>query len=452
MKGVSFMEDTTNDFGMLSRPVTKIKNYLTMSNKQLLHFFVVVGTTQTIYSVVALREVLYEPFREVLGTSNAEFGTLFGLVGIVQIFGYLVFGWLQDKVNIRILLTVDLLGYGISALIMSLIPNLPYSVLIVIFFLFGFFGDAIYWPTIQKSIKGISNSEKQATVFGFMEAWRGVTGIILNSLGIIVYAILGSSILGMRTAMSLNSILMIFFAFIVWKFIPNDFLKDIKKDKRQTNKMSFKQDKENIIKSFKNPVVWLTGISASCIYAVFAGITTYFVPFLQNVYALPVAMVGIFGIVNGQVTRMLSSALSGSISDKKFKTSSSWMAICYGLISCVFVAILLIPRGKSLLVLMIPLMLLTSIFCYFIRGIYYAPIGEAKIPNEYSATAMSIASFIGYSPSFWAFTLFGYLLDKYPGAQAYNYIFIILLLLSVLGILINIINNRFILKEQQKRR
>jgi predicted MFS family arabinose efflux permease len=429
--------------------IEKLKGYLSMDNKTLLYFFVIVGTTQTIYSVVALREVLYEPFRGILGTSNAAFGTLLGLVGIVQIFGYLAFGWLQDKINIRTVLTIDLLGYGISALIMASIPNLPYSVLIVIFCLFGFFGDAIYWPTIQKSIKGLSHPNKQATVFGFMEAWRGVTGIILNSLAVLIYTILGNALFGMRVAMSFNSILMILFAFIVWKYIPNNFLRDIsQKGKKKT---SLKHDKEHVLLSLKNPVVWLTGLSASCIYAVFAGVTTYFVPFLQNVYALPVAMVGIFGIVNGQVTRMISSALSGVISDGKFKNSSSWMSICYGLIAFVFAVILVIPRKTGFLAIMIPLMLLVSIFCYFIRGIYYAPIGEAKIPNEYSATAMSIASFIGYSPNFWAFTLFGYLLDKYPKSVSYKYIFIILLALSILGIIINAINSRYISREQQKR-
>lgn len=103
-----------------------------------------------------------------------------------------------------------------------------------------------------------------------------------------------------------------------------------------------------------------------------------------------------------------------------------------------------------MLLILIPLILMTSLFCYFIRGIYYAPIGEAKIPNAYSATAMSIASFIGYSPNFLAFTLFGYLLDRFSGAKAYHYIFIILLVLSILGIVTNIINHYLIMKAQQK--
>lgn len=223
--------------------IEKLKKYLSMNNKTLLHFFVIVGTSQTIYSVVALREVLYEPFRSVLGTSNAAFGTLFGLVGIVQIFGYLAFGWLQDKVNIRSLLTIDLLGYGICALIMSSIPNLPYSVLVIIFCLFGFFGDAIYWPTVQKSIKGVSHPDKQATVFGFMEARCGVSGIILNSLGIIIYAVLGNVLFGMRVAMSFNSLLMILFAFVVWKYIPNNFLKDTIQNSKKKNYFKTRQGK-----------------------------------------------------------------------------------------------------------------------------------------------------------------------------------------------------------------
>lgn len=430
----------------------KLKKYLGMNNQQLKQFFIIVGTTQTIYSVVGLREVLYEPFRAVLGTSNAAFGTLFGLIGIVQIIGYLAFGWLQDKINIRYLLTIDLLGYGICAFIMSFVPRLPYSALIIIFCLFGLFGDAIYWPTIQKSIKGISSSHKQATVWGFMEAWRGVTGILLNSFGIIIYTILGSALFGMRMAMGINSILMILFAVITWRFIPNDFLMDFKKEKKVKSKLNFQQDKQNLILSFKNPVVWLTGLSASCIYAVFAGVTTYFVPFLQNSYALPVALVAVFGIINGQVTRMVSAALSGSISDNKFKTSASWMSVCYGLVSAVLLIILFIPRDKHFLAVMIPLMLLTSIFCYFIRAVYYAPIGEADIPNEYSATAMSIASFIGYSPNFWSYTLFGYLLDRFSGKSAYNYIFTILLVFSILGIILNLLNNKYIQKAKQSNK
>jgi sugar phosphate permease len=430
-----------------NRLVSKLNHYLGFNTWQLVRFFVVVGTTQTIYSVIALREVMYEPFRAVLGTSNAAFGTLLGLVGIVQIFGYLLFGWLQDKINIRFLLTIDLIGYGISALIMSTVPHLSYGVLIVIFCLFGFFGDAIYWPTIQKSIKGITAEHKQATVWGFMEAWRGVSGIITNSCGIIIYAALGSTLFGMRTAMTVNSCLMLLFAIVVWKFIPNDFLRNLKLNDAQPQKSA---NAVMIKQAVKNPVVWLTGISASSIYAVFAGVTTYFVPFLQNTYALPVALVGIFGIVNGQVTRMISSALSGLISDKRFKTSAVWMSICYALITGILVIILIIPQNSHWLPIMVVLMLLTSIFCYFIRAIYYAPMGEAGIPNEYSATAMSMASFIGYSPNFWAFTVFGYLIDKYSNHTAYHLIFIILIVLSLVGVVSNLLNHHFILKAQKQ--
>lgn len=425
--------------------IQKLEKYLSFNNEQFKYFLIIVATTQTIYSVVALREVLYEPFRAVLGTSNAVLGSLFGLIGFVQIFGYLLFGWLQDKMNIRYLLTFDLLGYAISTLVMANVPHLPFGGLVTIFILFGLFGDAIYWPTIQKSIKGLASSDKQATVFGFMETWRGISGIILNSLAIIVFTILGSSIFGMRFVMTFNSLLMIGVALIVYFKLPNDFLKHKQKEK-QVKRSSL----GTIIKCMKDPVVLLTGIGASCIYAVFSAVTTYFVPFLQHIYALPIAFVGIFGIVNGQVTRMIASPVSGTVSDKRFKTSALWMALCYSFIAILFGIILLMPHNKKLLIILIPLILLVSVICYFIRGVYYAPIGEAKIEDDYSATAMSIASFIGYSPSFWAFTLFGYLLDKYKGYESYKYIFIILLILSIAGLLANLLNHQLILKRRSQ--
>lgn len=102
-------------------------------------------------------------------------------------------------------------------------------------------------------------------------------------------------------------------------------------------------------------------------------------------------------------------------------------------------------RRKKLVYVAIATLLIMTICSYFIRSVYFAPIGESNIPNEYTATCMSVAAFIGYSPNYWGFPFFGFVLDTFKNFQ---YIFLSLLCLSIIGIIINYFNNRLIIKSR----
>lgn len=95
------------------------------------------------------------------------------------------------------------------------------------------------------------------------------------------------------------------------------------------------------------------------------------------------------------------------------------------------------------------LLMLVTVFCYLIRGVYYAPIGEMGVPKEISAAAMAVAGCIGYSPSFWAYPLFGFLIDHFPAEKAYSLIFIIMIIFSVTGIVLTTLIGRKIIAKRQ---
>ncbi|MBA1435224.1 MFS transporter [Bombilactobacillus bombi] len=423
---------------------------LQFSSKKLTEYLLVVGSATTIYLFVGLRGILYEPFRMQLGSTNAQLGILMSVSGFIQIFGYLLFGWIQERMNVRKLLTFDMLGYGLTGMFIAFSKGLPFSITIICFVLFGIFGDAMYWPTIQKSVKYIGGKTAQARAFGTMESLRAVGGFIINSLDVILYSTLtgiSGMIWGIKGAMMFNSGITLLFALLIWFKMPKDFMQEkINSATKTINKT--KIGLQGVVKALKLPVVWLTGLSSACAYIAYVGVSTYFVPYLQNTFFMSASLVAIFGIVNGTAVNALSAFLSGLISDKLFKNSAVWMSICYALMSAFIFITLIIPKRKSMVIIAMIFLLLTTLSCFLIRAVYYSPLGEYGIPTDISSTAMSIASFVGYSPSFFAYPIFGSIIDNNSSIKAYTIIFMVLIVFSIFGIIINIINSRLISKNK----
>ncbi|MCO6543588.1 MAG: MFS transporter [Lactobacillus sp.] len=423
---------------------------LQFSPKKLTEYLLVVGSATTIYLFVGLRGILYEPFRMQLGSTNAQLGILMSVSGFIQIFGYLLFGWVQERMNVRKLLTFDMLGYGLTGMFIAFSKGLSFPVAIMCFVLFGIFGDAMYWPTIQKSVKYIGGKTAQARAFGTMESLRAIGGFIVNSLDVILYSALtgiSGMIWGIKGAMIFNSGITLLFALLIWFKMPKDFMQE------KTNDVPSSANKtkigiKGVVKALKLPVVWLTGLSAACAYVSYVGVSTYFVPYLQNTFSMSASLVAIFGIVNGTAVNALSAFLSGLISDKLFKNSAVWMSICYLLMSIFIFVTLMIPKRKSLVIIAMIFLLLTTLSCFLIRAVYYSPIGEYGVPTDISSTAMSIASFVGYSPSFFAYPIFGNIIDSNNSVTAYNIIFTVLIVFSILGIIINLFNSKVISRKK----
>ena len=67
------------------------------------------------------------------------------------------------------------------------------------------------------------------------------------------------------------------------------------------------------------------------------------------------------------------------------------------------------------------------------RAIFFAPMDEIGIPRQYAGSAMALGCLIGYMPAMFAYTLYGSMLDNYPGISGYNYIFSMMIAFSFLG-------------------
>ncbi|MBL3896065.1 hypothetical protein [Bifidobacterium longum] len=106
--------------------------------------FLTISLSACVYWFLSIKTVVYEPFRQALDVTNTQLGVLLSITGFVQVFGYVALGWLQDSLQIRKVIAVDLVAYALLALTLAVLPDLPFWWLCCVFAGFGLFGEALY--------------------------------------------------------------------------------------------------------------------------------------------------------------------------------------------------------------------------------------------------------------------------------------------------------------------
>ena len=77
-----------------------------------------------------------------------------------------------------------------------------------------------------------------------------------------------------------------------------------------------------------------------------------------------------------------------------------------------------------------------AVLFFFMRALYFAPFGEMGLPQRFSGSVLSVAAFLVYLPASFAYLLWGWLLDTYPGEEGYIYMFSSLAAVTGIGIFI----------------
>lgn len=75
----------------------------------------------------------------------------------------------------------------------------------------------------------------------------------------------------------------------------------------------------------------------------------------------------------------------------------------------------------------------TGIFA--VRALYFAIMEKGDIPLIFTGTTTGIISVVGYTPEIFMGPLMGYYLDTYPGEEGHQYVFILLMLFSIVGLI-----------------
>lgn len=426
--------------------IAALTRYLGVTPKTL-RIFLTISLSACIYWFLSIKTVTYEPFRAALGVTNTELGTLLGITGFVQVFGYITLGWLQDMLQIRGIIMIDLIVYALLALSLALLPTPPFWWLCVVFAGFGLFGEALYWPTVQKATRGMSGPTHQAALFSTQEALRSAMGFIANLVTLLLFVTFGSQVIGVRMAMICYPLVMVALAYVVFHNVPADFLQKTP----EMHEVATKRPRTSpgiVLTTLRSPIVWTTGLAAFAGYTAYIAVTTYALVLFQSTFSINDTYIAALGMINTGILPVVAALLSGWIA-RRFRSSSQWMTVLFVAAATLSFAVIPLSGSDTPYAGLIATGFL-ALCCYAIRAVYFVPIGEYDIDDAHAATVMSVASFLGYLPSFLAYPIFGTIIDAASnGHSAQRTIFLVLGIVCIIGMLISVAGHLLI--EQRRR-
>lgn len=409
----------------------------------LMKYLIICIGSEAIYFMYAIKNVLYNPYREMLGLTNAQLGFVLSMMGMIAFFGGIPSAWVLNRFSARKLMSLNLIITGITGIYMTS-GLVTYGGMLVLGVIWGFSMEAFYWGAVTKSVRCLAPDDRQGIAFGTMELLRGLTNFVLSSLATAIFVGVGETVFGIKIALGGAAVFLIVMGIVTYIVVPEEqFLQ------AETSAGKNKESLEGVIKCLKMPQLWLIGFMGMGVYAVYMG-CSYFLPFLEEVMAVPVALVAVFGIASSNWVRMLSGPVSGFAANTIFKTSASLMRTLFA-VGIVFLAIIIaVPKTSSLVWPVTILLILLQVVVYMLRGVYYAPIGEAGIPKNISGSAMAVAILLIQSPMIWGFAVYGTIIDSFKPSEAYNYIFIIMLALYGVGFVASVILCKIIKRKGTK--
>lgn len=402
--------------------------------KKWLTFSILVLGAGTFTKAAYLKDAFYIPMQEYMNVTHTQIGLAMSVYGLVQAFGNSLSIYISDRFSKKILVPFGLIGVSITGFYLATFPN--YIGILISWGLFSLFAEVISWPVILKSIRLLGRDNEQGRLFSFLELGRGIVDVSVAFIGLRIFILLGSNALALRSTIIFFSITVMIAGILSYFLLEND---TIKLEDEYGNKISKDRAVLNgIIKVLKNKEIWLVSLTIFSVYSVYCGIT-YFIPFLKDIYGVPLEFLGFYGIINQYGLKIIGSPTGGICSDKIFKSPTRYIRLAFILSTITIIAFILLPHehmNKYFYVGMI-LTLSYGIIIFSMRAIYFAPINEIKVAKEITGTAMSVACMIGYFPRSFIYTLYGYILDNNNGIKGYNIIFSIMACFSILGILIS---------------
>ena len=369
-----------------------------------------------------LKYIFYDDVLSSLGIGNADSGLLLSAYSLGCVALYIPGGILADKLSPRISVVVSLLAATALTLIFAFSFN--FTAAIIVWFLMAFASGFVFWSSVLKAVRIISDEKDQGLMYGIYYSANGAATALINYLCLNVFDSTGGGSHGLFNAILLMAFFTGFSA-IALMF----FLKGFEKSTTSEEEQFHFSDLSAVL---KNPAIWLISIVFFCTYAVYT-CSSYYTPYLTYL-GLPSSTSAELSIVRINIAMMIASPIGGYIADKLFKSTLKWLF--YGSILLAFsIAATFYVGGSSLslasVVSIIPGWIVMSMY-----GIMFSSFKEINIPVKVSGTAIGFASIISYSPDLFLNTIYGYVLDSYTGLETlfgYKIIFLSLASLSLLA-------------------
>ena len=361
------------------------------------------------YVMPYMKSSFYDQMIAAMGCTNAQLGSLMTYYALACTVSYLPGGWIGDRFNPKPVLLISIFGQAaLSFLFMFTYQS--YTMAVIIWLLMGLTGGFAFWPAIMKGIRMTGSDEEQGRIYGIFEALNGFASLLLSFIMIGIMAIVSGAdlVTGFKSALLCMGGLSAFSGLLVALLMPKDAAYGVSQDEKQKFTMS------DYISAFKIPGVWIMSILVWC-YVTVSAVASYLTPYSTNVLGMSAALAASIGTVRTYGCRLVGGPLGGYLADKTFKSVSKEQIL--GQVACVATLgiFLVLPMGING-GLLVALLLLVGVAMFLCKGTYFSIQAELGISTKVSASAVAIATFIGYLPDMFVHTMFGNWIDQLGNA------------------------------------
>lgn len=404
----------------------------------------------TIYKLGFLKDAFYVPMQEFMGLSHTQIGTAMSIAGLISTFSFLTAIGITDKVSKKIMIPFSLISICLCGIWLSTFPSYP--VFLLIYCLLAICADMLYWPTMLKTVRLLGTEDEQGRMFGIMEAGRGLMDTIIAFGALGIFSAMGSTAAGLKMAILFYSIVPGVIGIIMYFMLEPDDAPAPTPVQTQENASSAKEkNTSGIMRTLKNKNIWLVSFNIFFVYSVYCGLT-YFIPFLEEAYALPAALVGVYGIINQYGLKMLGGPVGGFITDKILHSATKYLRIAFVIVGVIVAVFAMLPHKSMGIFLGMFITLTISACVYSMRAIFFAPMDEVHVPREITGSAMAMGSFIGYLPGSFMYAVYGGILDKFEGLFGYRIVYLMMAAFAAGGFVLSTYIISTIKKDKQKNK
>ncbi|WP_430689113.1 MFS transporter [Klebsiella quasipneumoniae] len=384
----------------------------------------------TIYKLPSLKDAFYIPMQDYFHLTNGQIGNAMSVNSVVTTIGFFLSIYFADKLPRRYTMSLSLIATGLLGIYLTTMPG--YWGILFVWALFGVTCDMMNWPVLLKSVSRLGNSEQQGRLFGFFETGRGIVDTIIAFSALAIFTWFGSGLLGFKAGIWFYALIVIVVGIMLFFM-----LKEKDEDAPEKATVDSATEKSSISSVLKDKTIWLIAFNVFFVYAVYCGLT-FFIPFLKNIYLLPVALVGAYGIINQYCLKMVGGPIGGLIADKILKSPSKYLFYTFCASTVALVVLILLPHESMPVYLGMICTLGFGAIVFTQRAVFFAPIGEANIAENRTGAAMALGSFIGYAPAMFCYSLYGYILDLNPGLTGYKIVFGIMACFALCGAFVSV--------------
>lgn len=365
-------------------------------------------------------DIFYIPMQNAFGFTKTQMGILLSTFGAVSLIAYFPGGWLADRFLPRKLITIALVITALAGFVFSTLPS--FETCLILFAIWGLTSAGILWSAMIKAARCWGSKEDQGKTYGILEGGRSISDVISTTILLMIFAYSRGDDRAVPEIIIMISFYILVLALLVWRIMSDDI---------SNNKKQPKVTISEIIYILRLPVIWLIALIIMATNTAMWG-TIFFTPYATEVYELGEVGGGAIGAGKYWVTPF--AAIAAGFYADKIGPAKAILGFCI-IMTAGFLTFTLIPGSPALLPYLIINVAILTAAVYALRGTYFSLLEQSSVPLAFTGTATGIISVIAYTPDIFMPTLGGIILDAYPGASGYQYLFLIVSFFSLIGLI-----------------